>query len=107
MISREVAAAEYGLRGDASQQSAAIDTIQSVLDSLPQYVQRIPDWTPAYYADLAIKASLRASNPERAKMILLRGLQLEPNSEQLGYLSRIFLREGILKPGEIVQFATK
>ncbi|HEX3718380.1 MAG TPA: fused MFS/spermidine synthase [Verrucomicrobiae bacterium] len=107
MISRELAAAEYGLRGDAAQQSAAIDTIQSVLDSLPQYVQRITDWTPAYYADLAIKASLRASNPERAKMILLRGLQLEPNSEQLGYLSRIFVREGILQPGEMLQFATK
>jgi hypothetical protein len=48
---------------------------------------------PAYYADVGVKASLRASDPSRARAILLRGLQLEPDSDQLHYLERILARE--------------
>jgi spermidine synthase len=96
LISRQMAAAEYGLLGDAAQQSAAVDAIESVLDSLASYSPQQMDWSPAYYADLAIKAALRASNPRQAKAILVRAMQLEPTAIQLRYLSRIFAREGIL-----------
>ena len=40
----------------------------------------------------------------QAKAVLLRGLQLEPDSDELHYLSRILVRRGILKPDEIGAF---
>jgi len=95
LISRQLTAAEYGFRGDAAQQSAAVDAVESVLDSLPSYSPQEMDWSPAYYADLAIKAAMRASNPRQATAILVRAMQLEPASIQLHYLSRIFAREGM------------
>jgi hypothetical protein len=93
LFARQLTMAEYALRGDPTNYPAAIESIQNILDSLPGYRAEDSDWSPDYYADLAIKASLHASNPARAKAILRRGLQLEPDSDQLRYLSRIFLRE--------------
>jgi hypothetical protein len=80
---------------------AAVDTIENVLNSLPGYRPEWGDWEPHYYADLAIKASLRASRPAQAREILIRGLQLEPNSDQLLYLARIMAREGLLQPADL------
>jgi hypothetical protein len=107
LITRELAMSEYALLSDAAHRSAAIETIENVLDSLPGYHPGDADWSPAYYADLAIKASLRASNSVQARAILLRALQLEPNSDQLQYLSRILAREGILQPADIAQAEIK
>jgi predicted membrane-bound spermidine synthase len=107
LITRQLAMSEYGLLSDATNRSAAIDTIENVLNSLSGYRSEGADWSPDYYADLAVKASLRASNRGQARAILLRGLQLEPNSDQLGYLSRILAREGILQPSDIAQAETK
>ena len=106
-IPHQLAMAEYGLRGDAAGQSDAVETIESVLNSLPGYHSEGADWSPAYYADLAIKASLRASHPGQARAILLRGLQLQPDSSQLRYLLRICLRERILKPGDIPRIGAR
>jgi predicted membrane-bound spermidine synthase len=101
LIARELAMSEYGLLGDATNRMAAVDTIENVLNSLPGYRPEWGDWEPHYYADLAIKASLRASRPAQAREILIRGLQLEPNSDQLLYLARIMAREGLLQPADL------
>ena len=98
---------EYGLLSDATNRMAAINTIESVLNSLPSYHPDGMDWSPDYYADLAVKACLRASKPLQARAILLRALQLEPNSGQLQYLARIFAREGLLKPTGVAQTEVK
>jgi spermidine synthase len=103
LVSRQLADAEYGLHGNPDQQSAAIDTIQSVLESFQESQTKLIDWSPAYYADLAIKASLRTSNLKQAKAILDRGLQLQPESLQLQYLSRILDRGWPLHKSEVAQ----
>ena len=100
LFAREMTESEYGLLGTATNRLAAIDTIESVLKSLPGFNPEW-DWTPHYYADLAVKASLRASKPGQAKEILLRALHLEPRSDQLNYLARIMAREGLLKPEDL------
>ncbi len=89
-----------GLLSNATNRLAAIDTIESVLNSLSGYEFQGADWSPDYYADLAIKASLRSSKPGQATAILLRGLQLDPYSDQLQYLARIFAREGLLQSAD-------
>jgi hypothetical protein len=99
-VSRQLYGAEAMLRTDATKRSQAVESIKAVLSSLQAYRRQDVDWSAAYYADLAVKASLRLGNAAQAKAILLRGLQLERDSEQLRYLSRILIREGILQPGE-------
>jgi spermidine synthase len=108
-ITRQLAMSEYKLRTDPVKQTG-IDGIQGALDAAFAYHAQALDWSPGYYADLAVKASLRISDPKRAKAILLRGLQLDPGSDQLHYLSRILLREGILQTNDLDQlgnFAAK
>ncbi len=107
LVAHQLAMSEYGLLSDATNRMAAIDTIESVLNSLPSYHPDGMDWSPDYYADLAVKACLRASKPLQARAILLRALQLEPNSGQLQYLARIFAREGLLKPTGVAQTEVK
>ncbi len=101
LISRQLYYAEVMLRTEPQERLAAIQGIGKMLDGLTNYNPQDIDWSPAYYADLAVKASLRLGNTAEAKTILLRGLQLEPDSEQLQYLSRILVRRGILRPDEI------
>jgi predicted membrane-bound spermidine synthase len=115
-ITDQLAMSEYSLRTGPAKQSAiesienALDSIsakkiENALDSASGHHSQDPDWSPAYYAGLAVRASLRLSEPGRARAILLRGLQLEPDSDQLSYLSRILLRERILQPVDIPQQA--
>jgi spermidine synthase len=96
-VLQQLVMAEYILRNDPAKQPAAIESIENALNSVSGRHWE-GEWSPAYYADLAVKACLRASLPERARTILLRGMQLEPDSEQLRYLSRILARRGILRP---------
>ena len=70
-------AAEYSLRREAKN-AAACESIENALNSLAGYNPRGADWSPAYFADMGVKASLRVSDPKQARTILLRGLQLEP-----------------------------
>jgi spermidine synthase len=102
MTVRQLVLSEYALRRDPSKE-AAVAGIQNALDALPSYHSQGADWSPTYYADLAIKASLHLGEPERARAILLRALQLQPDSNQLLYLSRILLREKMLQPGDLAQ----
>jgi spermidine synthase len=104
-IASELYYAELALRTEPARRSQAVQLIEKILGDLKNYQPQDIDWSPAYYADLAVKASLRLENTAQAKAILLRSLQLEPDSEQLGYLSRILIREGILQPGEISPMA--
>jgi predicted membrane-bound spermidine synthase len=104
-ISSRLYYAELALRTNPQDWPKAVQSIGNMLDDLKNYNPQDMDWSPAYYADLAVKASLRLGNPAQAKAILLRGLQLEPGSDQLAYLSRILIREGILQPGEVPPLA--
>jgi hypothetical protein len=102
-LTRQLASAEFVLRTEPDRQAAAIASIENALDAVQSYHPESDDWSPAYYADLGVKFSLRLSDPGRAKVLLLRGLQLEPDSDQLHYLSRILMREKILQPTDIAQ----
>lgn len=99
-IVRQLYNAEVALHGDATKHLQAVQSTREALDSLPSFQRQNADWSPAHYADLAVKASLRMGRPVEAKAILLRGLQLEPDSEDLQYLARILVREGILQAAE-------
>ena len=102
LVSRQLYYAEAILRTKPAESAAAIQSIATILDGL-NYNPHETDWSPAYYADLAVKASLRLGNTAAAKSILLRGLQLEPDSDELRYLSRVLIHEQILQPAEIPQ----
>ena len=104
VISSQLYYAERALRTNPKEWPLAVQNIAKILDGLKNYNLQEMDWSPAYYADLAVKASLRLGNTAEAKAILLRGLQLEPDSKQLAYLSRILVREGILQPAELAPF---
>ena len=104
-VSRQLYYADAVLQTNPKEWPQAVQTIGKILDGLTNYNPQEIDWSPAYYADLAVKASLRLDNTAEAKAILLRGLQLEPDSEELHYLSRILIRRGILRADEIPQIA--
>ena len=107
LIARQLYFAEAILQTEPAKQSEAIDSIKKILDSLQNYRPQDSDWSAAYYADLAVKASLRFGNMAQAKTILLRGLELEPDSEELKYLSRILAREENPRPAEFPPAVTK
>ena len=98
---RQLYFADVIFQTNPAKEMEAVATVKSLLDSVQGYQPETADWSAAYYADLAVKACLRQNQPALAKAILLRGLQLEPASDQLAYLSRILLRAGILTPAEL------
>ena len=106
-IVRQLYNAEIMLRSDATKQLPAVESIRDALDAVQTYQPQNADWSPAHYAGLAVKAGLRLGKPGQAKAILLRGLQLEPDSEELRYLARILVREGILQPPEASQASSR
>jgi len=79
----------------------AVEHIKNILDSIQNYDRQRDGWSAGYYAFLAAEVSFQAGNAAEAKSILLRGLQLDPDSDELKYLSRIFIRHGILQAAEI------
>ncbi len=93
LIARQLYLAEAALKTEPAKQSEAVESIETILDDLKDYKAGQTDWSAAYYAGLAVKASLRLGNVAQAKAILLRGQQLE-GSEELEYLSRILEHEG-------------
>jgi tetratricopeptide (TPR) repeat protein len=84
--------AEVALKAEPAKQWQGVESIKAILDSLPNYQAKDSDWSAAYYAGLAIKASLRLGDVPQARAILRRALKLEPDSDELNYLSRILLR---------------
>jgi predicted membrane-bound spermidine synthase len=104
-VGRQLLLTEAVLRANPTNQLPAVENIKNILDQTQAYNPQTAGWSAAYYADLAVKAGLRAGNTAQARAILLRGLQLEPDSQQLAYLSRILIREGILQPADLAPFA--
>src|SRR5579862_1786563 len=101
VVSQQLYYSEIALKTEPKQWLKAIQLIEQILDVTKSYNPQETDWSPAYYADLAVKTSLRLGNTAEARTILLRGLQLEPDSAQLQYLSRILIRRGILQPADV------
>jgi hypothetical protein len=94
MLTKQLVQSEYDLRGgDKAKQASAVEAIYSVLQTLHGIPSEGADFSPDYYADLAIKFSLRLGNRAEAKTILDSALQLQPGSRQLAYLSRILARD--------------
>jgi predicted membrane-bound spermidine synthase len=106
LVARQLFEAEVALQSDATQ-AQALGQIENILDSTQTYREPQAGWSATYYAGLAVKASLRRGEAQRAKKILLRGLQLEPDSEVDQYLARILVREGTLQPEEISAASAK
>jgi spermidine synthase len=98
--SRQLYYAEAYLQSDPTNVMRSIDSIRKILDTLHTSKPEELDWSPSHYADLAIKASLRLGDTVAAKSILKLGLEIEPGSPQLAYLSRILNREGVLQSPE-------
>jgi spermidine synthase len=98
---RQLYAAEHAIRTEPEKESLAVASIRDALDAVRDYDPGKADWSAAYYANLAVTVSLRRGDPAQAKAILLRALQLDPDSPELAYLSRILIRQGILNPAEI------
>ncbi len=92
---RKLAESEVAFRGNSAEaMKAGVEATKQILDATKPNQSEMEGWKADYYAGLAVKASLRLGKPEDAKKILTRGLQLEPNSIELNYLSRILAREG-------------
>ena len=91
-IFQPLANVDAELENSSSNQMQAVEQIKAILDSIQNYNRARDGWSAGYYAYLAAEVSLRSGNPVEAKAILSRGLQLEPDSEELNYLSRILAR---------------
>jgi predicted membrane-bound spermidine synthase len=92
---RKLVEDELAFRGNSRESlKAAVATTKQILDATKLNQPENEGWKSDYYAGLAVKASLRLGSYEDAKQILARGLQLEPESTELNYLSRILAREG-------------
>jgi len=100
-VVRQLSNAEATLRVNATNQLQAVESIESALAGTQGYDRQSAGWSAAYYADLGVKPSLRLGEAAHAKAIFLRGPQLEPESEELSYLARVLIREGIVKPSEV------
>lgn len=100
-IFQKLAAADAMLENSPSDQPQAVAQIKNVLDSIQNYNPDDAGWSAGYYAYLAAEVSLRLGNAAEARAVLLRGLQLDPDSDELRYLSRIFIRLNLLSASEI------
>jgi spermidine synthase len=91
---RKLVEDELVFRGNSAEAiQAAVKTTKQILDATKRYQPEVEKWKADYYAGLAVKACLRLGKHDEAKQILARGLQLEPMSPELNYLSRILDRE--------------
>ncbi|MCX7722867.1 MAG: fused MFS/spermidine synthase, partial [Verrucomicrobiae bacterium] len=100
-VLRALFAAEAVLKTNPTNQLEAVQSIHRLLVELKNYSARAAGWSAAYYAAAGAKAALRGGSHELARGILLRGLELEPDSIELHYLARIMMREGVLRPTEL------
>ena len=93
--------AEAMLGSSSADWSQATAEIKDALDAVQAYAGPNAGWSPAHYAYLGAEMSLRIGHAAEAKAILQRGLQLEPDSPELGYVARIMIREGLLEQAEL------
>jgi len=97
-VFRRLADAEAELENSPANRAAAVEEIKNILDSVTSYSRQNDGWSAGYYAYLAAEVGLRLGNPAEARAILARGLQLDPESEELNYLARILAREEAPSP---------
>jgi spermidine synthase len=97
----DLAQAEIGLERPTDERRPAVEEIANILENVREYNRQDSGWSAGYYAYLAAEVSLKLGDPARAKAILSRGLQLDPQSEELNYLSRILEREGVMKSSAV------
>lgn len=97
-IFQKLAAADAALENSPAEQAQAVAEIKNILDSIHDYNRETAGWSAGYYAYLAVEVSLHLGSDEEAKAILQRGLQLDPDSDELRYLLRIFIRRGLVQP---------
>ncbi len=101
IIVHRLANAEAMLGNSTADPSKAVADIKNTLDEIQSYNQQNAGWSAGHYANLAAEESLLLGNVAQAKAIIVRGLQLEPDSEELLYLSRILIREAVTQPSEV------
>jgi spermidine synthase len=101
IIVHQLANAEAMLGNSTADPSKAVADMKNALDEIQSYNRQNAGWSAGHYANLAAEESLHLGNAAQAKAIVVRGLQLEPDSDELLYLSRILIREGILQPAEV------
>jgi hypothetical protein len=101
IIVHQLANAEAMLGNSTADPSMAVADIKNTLDEIQSYNPQNAGWSVGHYANLAAEESLHLGNVAQAKAVVVRGLQLEPDSDELLYLSRILIREGILQPAEV------
>lgn len=102
----QLVSAEFALRSGSADPAPIVESMKNILDRAQAGELDTPSRPTAYYAGLAVKTDLRLGNTKQAEAILLRGLQLEPDSMELRYLSRILVRRGIFKPAEVPKIVT-
>ncbi len=105
-VARQLFDAEVALQSEPGKQTQALEQIWKILETTQVYRPSQAGWSAAFYASLGVKTSLRTGDPQQAKQFLVRGLQLEPDSEVLRYLGRILVRNGILQPQELQSIET-
>ena len=96
-VFKQLANADAELENSSAGQTQAVYQIKIILDSLQNYDRRRDGWSAGYYAYVAAETCFRSGNPAEARTILSRGLQLEPDSEELNYLWRILARDGTVR----------
>jgi hypothetical protein len=65
----------------------------TLFESLLRQRTEKSDWSPAHYTALAVKASLRSGDTEKAGTLLQLGLRWASDDAQLHYLARVLERE--------------
>src|SRR5205814_6301704 len=75
-----------------NQGAERVEGIDSVLALLRSYGPK-SDWSVPHYAARAAKSSIAIGDSKRAREVLSAALQLRPDDEELGYLSRIVERQ--------------
>jgi hypothetical protein len=98
---RQLYAAEVALHTDGRDPAPALQEFSRLLLGSPAQ-ERVPTtWHAEYYACLAVKASLELGQSEQARRFLVRGLELAPDSNQLRFLARIMIRDGVLQAKDL------
>ena len=98
---RQLFEAEAALQSAADPQLQAIGHIRDILNRTGNFRAEDACWSASYYAGIAAKTALCRGDTEDAKQILLRGLQLEPDSMKTQYIGRILERLGILSASDL------
>jgi len=100
-IARRLFDAELAINSGTEKEAQAVAEIQKILGETRGYDPGTAGWSATYYGSLALQVSLRLHDANKAKQLLQRALELEPNSEVLQYLTRIMAREETLQRAQL------